>query len=102
MRLSDYQISLISNKVIDYFGPKSHVWLFGSRVNDQMRGGDIDLYVEPEIQNAEMLTDAKLHFLLEMHRRLGEQKIDLVLHRTQTGRELPVYKIAKETGDQLI
>jgi len=62
----------------------------------------IDLYIEPEIQDRVELVDARLHFLLEMHHVLGDQKIDLVLHRAQCKRDLPVYRIAKETGERLL
>jgi len=75
--------------------------LFGSRVDDTKKGGDIDLYVEPEIQEPVALVDAKLNFLVEIHRVLGDQKIDLVLNRTQSKQELPIYRVAKETGVKL-
>jgi len=75
--------------------------LFGSRVDDTKKGGDIDLYVEPEIQEPVALVDAKLNFLVEIHRVLGDQKIDLVLHRTQSKQDLPIYRVAKETGVKL-
>jgi len=78
------------------------VWLFSSRVDDDKKGGDIDLYIEPEIQEPEELVDTKLNFLVEMHRVLGEQKIDLVLRRSQSNQGLPIYRIAKETGMKLL
>jgi predicted nucleotidyltransferase len=102
MRLSAFQASRICSGVVHFFGANSRVWLFGSRVNDQMRGGDIDLYIEPEIQDAASIVDAKLNFLSEMHRALGEQKIDLVLRRNQGEFEIPVYRIAKKTGERLL
>lgn len=102
MRLADIQASLIQQKTMLFFGAHSHVWLFGSRVDDDKKGGDIDLYIEPDIQEPEKLVDARLSFLVEMHRVLGEQRIDLVLHRTQTNQDLPVYRIAKETGVKLL
>lgn len=71
--------------------------LFGSRVDDNARGGDIDLYIEPEIQRADDIVEAKLNALVELHRQLGEQKIDLVINRKQ-GTDLPIYQVAKETG----
>jgi hypothetical protein len=53
-------------------------------VNDFAKGGDIDLYIEPSIQNPALLIAAKLQFMAELHKKLGEQKIDVVLHRDNT------------------
>jgi len=39
--------------------------------------------------------------MLKMHQILGEQKIDLVLHRAHCNRDFPVYRTAKETGERL-
>lgn len=79
-----------------FFGDTTHVWLFGSRVDDTKRGGDIDLYIEPENQNLSELAMAKLKFLRALHSEIGDQKIDVVLRVGET--ELPVYQIAKQTG----
>jgi len=102
MRLTEVQLVHIRQKILYFFGSHSHVWLFGSRVDEYKRGGDIDLYIEPEIQEPKKLVDAKLHFLVEMHRLLGDQKIDLVLHRANCKQDLPIYRIAKETGVKLL
>lgn len=102
MRLTATQITCIREATTKHFGPASHVWLFGSRVDDQLRGGDIDLYIEPETQDPTLLVDAKLNFLSEMHRRMGDQKIDVVLRRAAFQEELPIYRIAKENGEQLL
>ena len=102
MRLTASQVSCIRDGVAKHFGATSHVWLFGSRVDDQLRGGDIDLYIEPETQDPASLVDAKLHFLSEMHRQMGEQKIDVVLRRIAFQEELPIYRVAKENGEQLL
>jgi len=102
MRLTEYQLSHIRQEVPRFFGAGSHAWLFGSRVDDQQRGGDIDLYIEPEIQDVSTLVDAKLNFLLKMHRVLGDQRIDVVLNRSKSDVDLPIYKIAKETGEPLL
>lgn len=72
MRLTTSQIACIREGAAKHFGSASHVWLFGSRVDDQLRGGDTDLYIEPETQDPASLVDAKLNFLSEMHRRMGE------------------------------
>lgn len=71
--------------------------LFGSRVNDNALGGDIDLYIEPEIIDPDAVVDARLNALVQLHKALGEQKIDLVINRRQ-GTTLPIYEVAKRTG----
>jgi hypothetical protein len=81
-----------------YSGSDVHIWLFGSRVNDQAKGGDIDLYIEPQMKNAADLVNAKFQFLPDLHKKMGEQKVDVVLHRPNTPIDLPIYRIAKQTG----
>jgi predicted nucleotidyltransferase len=44
MRLSDFQINSIKSTVKEVFGDATTI-LFGSRTNDNLRGGDIDLYL---------------------------------------------------------
>jgi predicted nucleotidyltransferase len=98
MRLTAFQIQIICESAEKNFGRDTQVWLFGSRVNDQAKGGDIDLYLEPQTQNLQDLITAKLQFLRDLHKKLGEQKIDVVLRRPDTTVDLPVYRIAKQTG----
>ena len=102
MRLSKPQIDAIRLSAQGNFGSRARVWLFGSRVDEQRAGGDIDLYVEPEIQDPAELVEAKLHFLLELHKKLGEQKIDVVIRRAAFREELPIYRIARETGVRIL
>jgi len=45
MRLSPRQIALIKQAVHDLVGAEADLRLFGSRTNDDARGGDIDLWV---------------------------------------------------------
>lgn len=47
MRLSPSQLDMIRTTVDRHLGAGSVIWLFGSRVRDEARGGDVDLYVEP-------------------------------------------------------
>lgn len=92
------QKEVICETASKYFGTEAHVWLFGSRVNDQAKGGDIDLYIESQTQKPTDLITAKLQFLRDLHKKIGEQKIDVVLRRTDSTVDLPVYRIAKQTG----
>ena len=98
MRLTDFQKKTICESAMHNFGQDTQVWLFGSRVDDHAKGGDIDLYIETQNQKAADLIMAKLHFLKDLHKKIGEQKIDVVLHRADSTVDLPVYRIAKQTG----
>jgi len=98
MRLTAFQIQTICESAEKNFGKDAQVWLFGSRVDDEAKGGDIDLYIEPQTQKPTDLITAKLQFLRDLHKKLGEQKIDVVLRRTDSTVDLPVYRIAKQTG----
>ena len=39
---------VIRQRIHNHMGEHARIWLFGSRVDDNRRGGDVDLYVEPE------------------------------------------------------
>lgn len=101
MRITPRQQQIICETAACYFGSDVHIWLFGSRVNDHARGGDIDLYIEPSLQKVSDLVMAKLHFLRDVHQKIGEQKIDVVLRRADSTQDLTVYQIAKQTGVML-
>ena len=47
MRLTPTQIAAIEQTAREWFPPRSRIRLFGSRLDDARRGGDIDLLVEP-------------------------------------------------------
>lgn len=99
MRLEETECRVIADTLRKRFGEQSRIWLFGSRVDDTVRGGDIDIYLEPEIQAPEAIVDARLE-LVELKQRLGDQRIDRVIHRA-AARELPIHAIARETGVRL-
>lgn len=67
------------------------VYLFGSRVDDAARGGDIDLLVLSKTID----TLAKLDVLAHLHRVLGERKIDLVVCPDSTQ---PFAQLAMQQG----
>jgi uncharacterized protein YutE (UPF0331/DUF86 family) len=46
MRLTQAQQEVIRATCMAAFKSDTHIWLYGSRLNDAQRGGDIDLYVE--------------------------------------------------------
>lgn len=74
MRLSKQEQQTIKS-VIQRYDPRAKVMLFGSRTDDNARGGDIDLLVITQVLGF----PDKLHILADLHQQLGEQKIDLLL-----------------------
>ncbi|MEB3197593.1 MAG: nucleotidyltransferase domain-containing protein [Candidatus Sericytochromatia bacterium] len=46
MRLTSGQVDTILTEVARVLGPEARVWLYGSRLQDSARGGDVDLLIE--------------------------------------------------------
>lgn len=53
MRLAPNQALLIRNLAAQLAGDSARIWLFGSRVRDDARGGDVDLLLELDTPVAE-------------------------------------------------
>ena len=101
MRLSDSQRQIIAMVMADCFGSDARLWLFGSRVNDSSRGGDIDLMVEVDGMEADEAVRAKLKMLKQLRLAMGDQKIDLVVRRSGSTADMPIYQVARSTGVRL-
>ncbi len=102
MRLTERELKTIQETFLEYFDKQDHLWLFGSRADDAQRGGDIDLYIETAQQNKNEVLSKKLAFIVSLKKRIGDQKIDVVINFTTEHLNLLVYKIAKETGVKII
>jgi len=99
MRLSGEQRATIREEARRVFGDDAEVRLFGSRLDDCARGGDIDLYIEAEGMPGELL-DRELRLRARLARRLGERRIDVVVHgRGQKMRSIDRH--ARDTGVRL-
>ena len=82
MRLTSTQRHLVVSAARRAFGADVQVRLFGSRLDDRRRGGDIDLYITTALDDADALVKAKLEFLAELdaNAALAGEKIDVVLN----------------------
>ncbi len=96
MRLTKDAVRLIRH-IVGQVCKDAEVWLFGSRVDDHKKGGDIDLYIETgnEIQ----ITD-QLRLMSRLQRALGFRKIDLII-RTPNSAERSIFQTVKKTGVRL-
>lgn len=95
MRLTQDEIAAIRAATFEVFGSSATVRLFGSRVDDARRGGDIDLLVEVPEGRATFRDECALLDALE--ERLGERKIDVLT--VEPGKPLePIAEIAYRDG----
>ena len=83
MRLANEEQSAIS-ETIRRADREAQIYLFGSRVDDTAKGGDIDLLVLSK--NIDLM--AKLDILAQLHLKLGERKIDIAVY-PDTSRPFP-------------
>jgi uncharacterized protein len=90
MRLSQFEIEAITTLVQKHFGEDAQVFLFGSRVDDNKRGGDIDLFVKNS-DKSRLTLEAKINFLVDLKRIIGDQKIDLVFDNANTRQKTSFY-----------
>ncbi len=74
MRLSSFEKNSIK-EIITKFDPDAQIFLFGSRVDDTSKGGDIDLLL---ITKRNSFID-KLKLKVQIKEKIGEQRIDIVL-----------------------
>ncbi|NUM80684.1 nucleotidyltransferase domain-containing protein [bacterium] len=95
MRLRPDEILSIKNTVEEIL-PGAKVYLFGSRVDDSKKGGDIDLLIVTN-EKVDFKKQSKIDWILQQ--KLGEQKIDILY---QIENEMTNFGwLALETGIKL-
>jgi predicted nucleotidyltransferase len=95
MRLSYAELKTIIITFSDIF-KNGKIFLFGSRVDDSKKGGDIDLYIEST--NKDNILKKKIDFIVKLNSLIGEQRIDVIV---QTDKSRPIEIEAKKTGVEL-
>jgi predicted nucleotidyltransferase len=93
MRLKDLEQAAILSTV-KHLDSNAGVYLFGSRVDDTKKGGDIDLLVMSD----RLTSDDKRAIKMKLYELIGEQKIDIVLAADDSD---PFVKLALATGVKL-
>lgn len=97
MRLTATERTTIARAAAAVFGSDVRVLLFGSRTDDNARGGDIDLFVGGVAASALQVQHLRLALLGRLHDELGDQRIDLVVQRAD-GPVLAIHRAARLTG----
>lgn len=99
MRLTPAQIDTIKSTAQAVLGEGAQVTLFGSRVDDLQKGGDVDLMVEVDhvvIDPALMAARVASRVSRAMHGR----KVDVLLKAPNLLQQ-PIHRIAEQEGVRL-
>ena len=97
MRLNFKDITSIKAVTNSVFGENAIVTLFGSRTEDSKKGGDIDLLIKcNKTVSRDDLYQLKLKFLVQLKKRIGDQKIDVIIDGGQVNNS--IFKTVEKEG----
>lgn len=96
MRLTETQQRTITETVHRELGENVTIRLFGSRLDDTAKGGDVDLLIEsPQPINNPAEVAARIS--AKLIRALGGRKVDVLLSANNLT-QLPIHRIAHDQG----
>ncbi|MEI7430774.1 MAG: nucleotidyltransferase domain-containing protein [Betaproteobacteria bacterium] len=99
MRLTEIEIRIIRELACQVAGSQSRVRIFGSRLNDEARGGDVDLLLEvPNPVSNPALLAAKMS--AKVSRAMYGRKVDVLLSAPNL-KHLPIHEVAFKEGKLL-
>jgi len=76
MRISDKELNLIKNTIQKYI-KDAKIYLFGSIIDDNKKGGDVDIFIITN-QKVDLKIKSKIKFFLEENLL---REVDLVFHK---------------------
>lgn len=91
MRLSEFEIETIKELAEKHLGEGTTVYLFGSRTDENKKGGDIDLFITNKDEKR-LNIEAKVQFLAELKTKIGDRKIDVVFDNDFTRQKENFYR----------
>ncbi len=96
MRISNKEIASIIQALTPHITEPSTLYLYGSRVDDERHGGDIDLLVLTSKNECDKLMIKKHIMLCDIKEKIGDQKIDLTIANKDGKYQDPFLKIILE------
>ena len=96
MRLTPAQIDTIKSTTQAVLGEGAQVTLFGSRVDDQAKGGDVDLMIEVH-QALEEPASIAARIASQISRAMNGRKVDVLL-KAPNLLDQPIHRIAQQQG----
>jgi len=94
MRISDQEKFLFIQYAKKHFGNQMHLYLFGSRIDDDKKGGDIDLFLDSKI---DITMQQQINFIADSYQYITSRKLDLVV-KSPNLENRPIYDTAKAEG----
>ncbi len=103
MRINADQLSLVKTLSLRYFGKDAKLWLFGSRVDDEKKGGDYDFLIETSLTNPDEIISCKIDMITQLQSSgpFEDEKIDIIIKRQQSSFDMPIFHIAMQEGVQI-
>ena len=79
MRLTPEQVEAIHCSIKKFFKENYELYLYGSRADDSLKGGDIDLLIVTSSKDVEKIDSIHLDLLVEIKKQksVGDRRIDL-------------------------
>jgi predicted nucleotidyltransferase len=96
MRLTDQQIEVIRQLAREVAGENAHVRVFGSRLDDHAKGGDVDLMLELQepVDNPALIA---ARMSARVSRALSGRKVDVLLSAPNL-MKFPIHDVAFNEG----
>ncbi len=96
MRLTTQQIQAIRALALQVAGENARIRIYGSRINDAARGGDLDLMIELDdpVANPALLA---AQISAKVTRTLHGRKVDVLISAPNL-RRLPIHDVAFQEG----
>lgn len=96
MRLTECERRIIRETAHEVFGQNIRIILFGSRTDDSMKGGDIDLLIEAR-DNVEQPALLSARLASRVSRQVAGRKVDVVL-KAPNLQHHPIHELAIRNG----
>ena len=83
-----------------YFGEEAELWLFGSRVDDNKKGGDYDFFIETPLDDVDEIVARKIKLIADLQGSypFEDEKIDIIVKRRGHAFDMPIYHVVKHEG----
>ena len=101
MRLSEHVKETLKHAALACFGHGTRLRLFGSRADENRKGGDIDLLIESPLNDPADIAKALSRCLSQIYNLLGEQIVDVLIDYPGRRSCPPIFKGAQDEGSVL-